>query len=194
MVPRVLRRLPPYCSPILALRGLEFRSLLFGSRCENGKARPAAWGGGNGDAMTQNCEGLPHDEETDAETVTLCGIKPSERFEYPRNLLVGNSNARVVHVDTDFRTRASAAEKDATSRLSVLDRIAHQIAQGGAEKQAITEHDNVAGNRVDGYSLAQRGMFVIAAKDLLDPHRRQFEASRGLLNAHRGQELHQFAP
>ena len=87
MVPRVLRRLPPYCSPILALRGLEFRSLLFGSRCENGKARPAAWGGGNVDAMTQNCERLPHDEETDAETVTLCGIKPGERFEYPRNLL-----------------------------------------------------------------------------------------------------------
>jgi hypothetical protein len=113
--------------------------------------------------MTQNSERLPHDEETDAETVALWGIKSSERFEDPRNLIVGNSNAGVVHVDPDLRTGAPAANKDATSRLSVLDRITHQIAQGGAEKQTITEHDSVAGNRVDGYSLAQSGMFVLAA-------------------------------
>jgi hypothetical protein len=113
--------------------------------------------------MTQDSERLPHDDETDAETVTLCGFKPSERFEYPWNLFTGNSNAGVVNVDPDFRTGAPAANKDATSRLGVLDRITHQIAQGSAEKQAIAEHDNVAGNRMDGYSLAQRGMFVLAA-------------------------------
>src|ERR1700747_2934549 len=113
--------------------------------------------------MTQDSERLPHDDETDAETVTLCGFKPSERFEYPRNLFAGNSHAGVANVDPDFRTRAPSANKDAASRLGVLDRITHQIAQGSAEKQAITEHDNVAGNRMDGYSLAQRGMFVPAA-------------------------------
>ena len=114
--------------------------------------------------MTQDSERLPHDDETDAETVALCGIKPSERFEDPRNLFDGNTNAGVVHVDPDLRTGAPAANKDATSRLGVLDRITHQIAQGSAEKQAIAEHDNVAGNRMDGYSLAQRGMFVLAAR------------------------------
>ena len=65
--------------------------------------------------MPQNSERLPHDEETDAEAPALFGIKPSERLEDSRNLIVGNSNARVVHVDPDFRTEAPAAEKDATS-------------------------------------------------------------------------------
>jgi hypothetical protein len=135
----------------------------FGSRDENGKARPAAGSGGNLDAMPQNPERLSDDEETDAETVALCGIKSSERFEDPPNLFGGNSNASVVHVDPNFRAGAPATNKDATSRLGVFDRITHQIAQGGAQKQAISEHGNVAGNRVDGYSLAQRGMFVLAA-------------------------------
>jgi hypothetical protein len=113
--------------------------------------------------MTQDSECLPHDEETDTRAAALCGIKPSERLEDPRNLFVGNSNARVVHVDPDFRTQAPAAEKDATSRLSVFDRIAQQVAQCCPEKQAITEYSGVAENRVDGYSLAKGSMFVLTA-------------------------------
>lgn len=82
--------------------------------------------------------------------------------------------------------------KDATSRLGELDRIAHQIAQGSAEKQAITEYRGVLGNRVNAYSLAQRGMFVLAARlpqDLLDPHRRELQASTSFSKAQRGQDL-----
>jgi hypothetical protein len=54
---------------------------LLGSPDENGEARPSAGSGRNLNAMTQNSERLPHDEETDAETVVPCGIKSSERFE-----------------------------------------------------------------------------------------------------------------
>src|ERR1700757_2018052 len=112
---------------------------LLGSFDENGKARPATGTGGDVDAMPQNSERLLHDEETDAEALALCGIKPSERFEDSRYLLVGDSNARIVHFDPNFRAGAPATKQHATSQFGVLDCIAHQIAQGGAEKQAITE-------------------------------------------------------
>jgi hypothetical protein len=165
---------------------------LLGSFDENGKARPATGTGGDVDAMPQNSERLPHDEETDAEALALCGVKPSERFEDSRYLLVGDSNARIVHVDPNFRAGTPATEQHATSQFGVLDCIAHQIAQGGAEKQAITEYRGVVGNRVDAYSLAQRGMFVLAARlpqDLLDPHRRELQASASFSKAQRGQDL-----
>jgi len=165
---------------------------LFGLRNENGKARSAARSGGNIDAMTQYSKRLAHDEETDAQTVALCGIKPGERFEYLRNLSIGNSYACVVHVDPDFRSGAPASKKDATSRLRILDGIAHQIAQRGAEEQTITEHGHAARNRTDGYSLAEREMFVLAAslpQDLPDAYWPKLEALRTFPNAHSHQEL-----
>jgi hypothetical protein len=76
--------------------------------------------------------------------------------------------------------------------LGVFDCIAHQIAQSGAEKQAITEYRGVVGNQMDAYSLAQRSMFVLPARlpqDPLDPHRRELQASASFSKAQRGQDL-----
>ncbi len=148
---------------------------------ENGKAGPAAGNGGDVDAVAQNSERLAHDEGSDAQAVAFCGIKPGERLEDSRNLLTRNSSARVAHIDPDSRTGVPAANKNATSRFAVLDCIADQIAQGGAEKQAIAQYRGGAGNHVDAYAFAQRSLFVLEAslpQHLLDTHRRQFEAPR----------------
>ena len=83
--------------------------------------------------MAQNSERLAHDEETDAQTVALCGIKAGESLEDLRNLFTRNSSARVVHIDPDPQMGVPAAKKDATSWLGVFDCIADQIAQGGAK-------------------------------------------------------------
>jgi hypothetical protein len=85
-----------------------------------------------------------------------------------------------------------AANKDATSWLGVLDCIADQIAQGGAEKQAIAQYRGVAGNHVDAYALAQRSLFVLAAslpQDLVDAYRCELEAPRAFSDAQRSQDL-----
>jgi hypothetical protein len=142
--------------------------------------------------VAENSERLTHDEETDAQTVASCGIQPGKGLEDFRNLLTRNSSARVVHIDPDSRTGVPAANKDATSRLGVLDCIADQIAQGGPEKQAIAQYRGVAGNHVDAYALAQRSLFVLAAslpQHLLDAYRRQLEAPRKFSDAQRSQDL-----
>jgi hypothetical protein len=162
------------------------------ARDKNGKAGPAAGSRDDVNAVAQNSERVAHDEETDAQTVASCGIKPGEGLEDSWNFLTRNSSARVVHIDPDSRTGVPAANKDATSRLGVLDGIADQIAQGGAEKQAIAQYGGVAGNHLDAYALAQRGLFVLAAslpQHLLDAHRRQLEAPRRFSDAQRSQDL-----
>jgi hypothetical protein len=85
-----------------------------------------------------------------------------------------------------------AANKDATSWLVVLDRIADQVAQGGAKKQAIAQYRGIAGNHVDAYAPAQRSLFVLATslpQDLLNAYRRKLEAPRAFLDAQRSQDL-----
>jgi hypothetical protein len=85
-----------------------------------------------------------------------------------------------------------AAKKDATSRLGVLDCIADQVAQGGAEKQAIAQYRGIAGNHVDAYAPAQRSLFVLTAslpQDLIDAHRRQLQAPRRFPDSQRSQDL-----
>jgi hypothetical protein len=120
--------------PFLSLRGARPRSLPLRPACdEDGKARPAAGSRGDVDAVAQNSERLAHDEETDAQTVALCGIKAGESLEDLRNLFTRNSSARVVHIDPDPQMGVPAAKKDATSWLGVFDCIADQIAQGGAK-------------------------------------------------------------
>jgi hypothetical protein len=142
--------------------------------------------------VAQNSERLAHDEETDAQTVALGGVKASESLEDFRNLVTRNSSARVVHVDPDAQTGMPAANKDAASRLGVLDRIADQIAQGGAKKQAFAQYRGVAGNHVDAYALAQRSLLILAAslpEHLMDAYRHELEALRRFSDAQRSQDL-----
>jgi hypothetical protein len=73
---------------------------------------------------------LAHDEETNAQAVASCGIKPGEGLEDSRNMLARNASTRVVDVDPDSRTRVPATNKDATSRLGVLDCIADRARPG----------------------------------------------------------------
>jgi hypothetical protein len=142
--------------------------------------------------VAQNSERLAHDEETDAQTVALGGVKASESLEDFRNLVTRNSSARVVHVDPDAQTGMPAANKDAASRLGVLDRIADQIAQGGAKKQAFAQYRGVTGNHMDAYALAQRSLMILAVslpEHLMDAYRRQLKTPRTFSDAQRGQDL-----
>jgi hypothetical protein len=156
------------------------------------KARPAAGSGGDVYMVAQNSDRLAHDEESDAQAVTSCGIKAGESVEDLRYLFARNSDTRVVHIDPDTRTRVPAAKKDAPSWLAVLDRIADQIAQGGAKEQAIAQDRGVAGNRVDAYTLSQRRLFVLAAslpQDLMNAYRPELETPRAFSDAQRSQDL-----
>jgi len=180
--------------PFLVLRGACPRSVSASSRArdENGKARPAAGSRGDVDAVAQNSDRLAHDEEPDAQTVTSYGIKPGECLEDLRHLFARDSNARVIHIDPDTRTEVPATKKDATSGLCVLDCIADQIAQGGAEEQAVTQYRGVAGNHMDAYALAQRSLFVLSAslpQDLMDAYWRELETPRTFSDAQRSQDL-----
>jgi hypothetical protein len=185
--------------PFIFLRGARPRSVSASSRArdENGKARPAAGSRGDVDAVAQNSDRLAHDEEPDAQAVTPCGIKPGESLEDLRDLFASDSNARVIHIDPGTRTEVPATKKDATSGLGVLDCIADQIAQGGAEQQVVTQYRGVAGNHVDTYALAQRSLFVLPAslpQDLMDAHWRELETPRTFSDAQRGQDLLQLLP
>jgi hypothetical protein len=163
--------------PFLPLRGARPRSLPLRRACdEDGKARPAAGGRGDVDAVAENSERLAHDEETDAQTVALCGNKAGESLEDLRNLFAGDSSARVIHIDPDPGTGLPAANKDATSWFGVLDCIADQISQGGAKKQAFAQYRGVAGNQVDAYAPAQRSRLIFATslpEHLMDGYKAQ---------------------
>lgn len=61
----------------------------------------------------------------------------SEQIENSRHLVTGNPYSSVVDFDTDDISGATAADENATSRIRILDRVAHQIAQNRTEKQPI---------------------------------------------------------
>jgi len=107
------------------------------ARHENGKARPAAESGRNFDSVAQNSNRLPHDEESDTQSIAWYGVKAGEGLEHPGHLFARNSDSRVIHVDPNTRTDVPAAKKDPTSWLGVLDCVTEQIAQGGTEQQAV---------------------------------------------------------
>jgi hypothetical protein len=147
--------------------------------------------------MAKNSERLAHDEETDTQAIAFCGIQLGECFEDLRNLPIGDSGARVVHIDADSGTGVPAAKQDATSRFGILNCIADQIAQGGAQKQAVAQYRGAAGNHVDAYALAERSLFVLPAglpQGLLDAYRHQIETSGAFSEAHRSQDLLQLFP
>jgi hypothetical protein len=162
------------------------------ARDQNGKTGPAARSRSDVDAVAQNSDRLPHDEESDAQAVAWCGIKAGEGLEDPGHLFAGNSNTRIVHIDPDTRTGVPAAKKDPSPRLCVFDRVTDQIAQGRTKQQAIAQYRDVAGNGAEADALAQRSVCVLAAslpQDLMNAYRSQFEMPRAFLDAQRSQDL-----
>jgi hypothetical protein len=122
----------------------------------------------------------------------LCGIKPGEGLEYRWNLFTRNSNTSVVHIDPNPKAGVPAANKDATSRLGVLDCIADQIAQRGAKKQPVAQYRGVARNHAHDYALAQRNRFALSAslpQDLVDAYRPELEVPSTFSDAQRSQDL-----
>ena len=85
-----------------------------------------------------------------------------------------------------------ATEKDATSRLGVLDCIVDQIAQDGAEQQAIAHDRSPTGNHVNAYALGQRILLTLPAglpQNLIDAYRLKLETLSTFSDAQRSQDL-----
>ena len=115
--------------------GVYFTS--FGSARENGKAGPATGSGSDVDAVSQNSDSLAHDEEADAQTVASRRTKTGEGMEHSGQLVLGDTDSGVIHVNTDALAGVTATEEDAATRLRVLDSVADQVAQNGTEKQRV---------------------------------------------------------
>ena len=83
--------------------------------------------------MSKHSDSLSHDEETDAEPVTLRGVEACKRFENFRLMLIGNTNPRVENVDAHAILKMTATQKDPSTRFCVFYRIADQIAKNSTE-------------------------------------------------------------
>ena len=77
--------------------------------------------------MSQDPESLSNYEEANSETLAPLRIEAGERIEDLRDLLTGNANSGVVHIDANARTEPPASHQDAPTRLGISDRIADQI-------------------------------------------------------------------
>ena len=85
-----------------------------------------------------------------------------------------------------------ATEKDATSRLGVFYCIVDQIAQDGAEQQAIAHDRSPTGNHVNAYALGQRILLTLSAglpQDLMDAYRLELEMLSTFSDAQRSHDL-----
>jgi hypothetical protein len=80
---------------------------------------------------------LAHDEEADAQAIVSRGMETSECLEHSRNLVPGDTDSGVIHVNTDVRANVTAADENAAPGLRVLDGVADQVSQNGTEKQRI---------------------------------------------------------
>jgi hypothetical protein len=130
---------PPDLSCSASLRrsngGVYFTS--FGSARETGKAGPATGSGSDVDAVSQNSDSLAHDEEADAQTIASRRTKTGEGMEHSGQLVLGDTDSGVIHVNTDALAGVTATEEDAATGLRVLDSVADQVAQNGTEKQRV---------------------------------------------------------
>jgi hypothetical protein len=87
--------------------------------------------------MSEDPDGFAHDEETYAKSIAPDGVEAGERLEDPWQLLIGDTDACVEHVDSDALSYVTTAKEYPTSRSGVLDRVTHQIAEYGTEKQVM---------------------------------------------------------
>src|SRR4029077_2154844 len=103
--------------------------------------------------MSQNSDRLAHDEEADAQTVVSRRINAGKRLKHSRNLVAGDTDSRVIHVNTDVHTSVTASDEDTATRLRVLDGIADQVAQNGAEKQRVALNRGAGRDHTNADSL-----------------------------------------
>jgi hypothetical protein len=87
--------------------------------------------------MPENADGLAHDEEANAQTVASRRIETCERLENPGHFVPCDTDPSVIHVDADALADVTATEENAATGLRVLDRVANQVAQDGAEKKQV---------------------------------------------------------
>ncbi|WP_024513131.1 hypothetical protein [Bradyrhizobium sp. ARR65] len=79
--------------------------------------------------MPEDARGLPHNEETDSETLIGRRIETRKGLEYSRHLRTGNANSGVDDIDADASPHVAAAYQYPPARFGVFDRVAHEIAK-----------------------------------------------------------------
>jgi hypothetical protein len=90
--------------------------------------------------MSEHGDSLSHDEKANAETVAVVGVEASKSVEYPRHILIGNTNSRVENVNADAILEMTAPEKDLSARFCIFYCIAEQIAKNRTEKKGVAHH------------------------------------------------------
>ena len=71
---------------------------------------------------------------------------------------------RVVYVDPDLRSPASAADQNAPSRFGIFDGIGYEVVQNAAEQQGITDHTGFCVERPNVYSSLNGGILVFVSQ------------------------------
>jgi len=148
---------------------------LFGSARENGKAGPATGSGSDVDAVSQNSDSLAHDEEADAQAVASRRTKTGEGMEHSGQLVLSDTDSGVIHVNTDAVAGVTATKEDAATGLRVLDSVADQVAQNGAEKQRVALDRGTGRGHANADPLPLSRNCILASNLLqqgADPHRR----------------------
>jgi hypothetical protein len=84
--------------------------------------------------MSEHSDCLAHDEEANTEPVAPRMIQPSEGVEDFRHFLIGDTAARIEHVDAHVLTNMTAAHENSAAGFGVFDGVASQIAKDGTEK------------------------------------------------------------
>lgn len=84
-----------------------------------------------------------HDEQADAETIETRRVRPLKGVENLRQVLGSYAYSRVVNLDSDVVFDSPTANQDASTRLRILDGVAHQIAQDGSPHRLADERSLV---------------------------------------------------
>jgi hypothetical protein len=111
--------------------------------------------------MSEHGDRPSHDEEADAEPVTLCRIEASEGFEDCRDLLCGYTDPRVEYIDAYAISHVTAPQKNPATRFRKLYRIADQVAENRAEKYGIAHDRGCSGHQSNLNSLLQGSRFAL---------------------------------
>src|ERR1700733_14140626 len=93
--------------------------------------------------MTEQFNGPLDDEKAEAQATRPICIQPLECFEGSWNLIGRDANPGVVDVNTHVGSTAATGQQDA-SRISIFDRIAHQISHNAIQHNSVA-HDDCAG-------------------------------------------------
>ena len=101
-------------------------------------------------------------------------IEPGEGLENILQLIWRDPVAGVVYLDVNRRPAASAADKDASSRRCVVERVAREIAQDPVEQQRLSHDHGTRRQRAEIDAFAPRWPIELlrkALKNTLNPNR-----------------------